>query len=93
MKKFTEHVVTNDIGEEIHVMTGDDREVRAKKLSMADFLYSGEEYCPECHRICEHRDEGYWECPICFYSITDEESEEGYGYPTLNSTYKDDFAD
>ena len=90
--KFTERVVKNDIGEEIHIMTGEDREVRVKKLSMADFLYSGEEYCPNCHRQCEHTDDGFV-CDVCGYSISDEDSEDGEGYPTLNATYADDFAD
>lgn len=56
-----------------------------KKLSALDWLPTGEEYCPDCHKLLMHRD-GYWKCDICKYSITDDD-----GYPTLDSTYEDDY--
>lgn len=59
-------------------------------LKMGYRLLTGEQYCPDCHIPLAHRPEGYYECEICNYSITDEEAEEGYGHPTLESTYEDE---
>ena len=77
-------------GNEIHVFDGPLGKAFVKKLSSIDWLPTGEEYCPDCHKLLTHRD-GYWECDICKYSITDDEAENGDGYPTLDSTYEDDY--
>lgn len=67
----------------------DEYEVIFEKLSMKDFLPTGEQWCPDCHVKCIHKD-GYFECPECNWSISDEEVEYGDGYPTLESTeYRD----
>lgn len=52
------------------------------------FLPTGEQYCPDCHTQMAHREDGYFECEICYYSITDEEAANGEGHPTLESTYE-----
>lgn len=59
-------------------------------INMRYFLPTGFQYCPYCHTMTSHRAEGYYECDICNYSITDEEAENGEGYPTLESTYEDE---
>ena len=58
-------------------------------INIDSFLPTGNQYCPDCHTVMAHRD-GYYECEICNYSITDDEAEDGYGHPTLESTYEDD---
>lgn len=63
---------------------------KSGSMIMNYFLPTGEQYCPYCHIKISHRDEGYYECEICNYSITDEEADYGDGYPTLESTYEDD---
>ena len=59
-------------------------------INLEYFLPSGEQYCPYCHTKTAHRAAGYFECEICFYSITDEEAENCEGYPTLESTYEEE---
>lgn len=55
---------------------------------MADFLPTGEQWCPHCHVQCEERDGGEWfECPECGYNITAEDAELFGSYPTEASTY------
>ena len=61
-----------------------------KKLDHKAWLATGEEWCPDCHKLMTHKD-GYWECDDCKYGITDEESAYGDGYPTLQSTYENDY--
>lgn len=46
---------------------------------------SREQYCPQCRTPLEKRS-GYFECPICYHSITDDEVDEFGGLPTLEST-------
>lgn len=91
-KKVKDTVIRNTIGDEVHVRETPSGTMFVKKLNMSDYLYSGEEYCPDCHILMDHRD-GYWECPTCCYSITDEESEAGEGHPTMESTYEDDYGE
>ncbi len=89
-----ERIIHNDFGEEIHVF-GDD-ELRVKKLDPSIWLPTGQQWCPDCHIPAEHRGEGedgYWECPQCRWSITDQEAEDGDRYPTLESTYEDDYGE
>lgn len=83
-------VVYNDIGDEIHIFSDEDKTAVIKKLNPFSWLSTGEQWCPECHEPLTHND-GYWECDICKYSITDDEAEEGEGYPTHKSTYEDDY--
>ena len=59
-------------------------------INLKYFLPTGEQYCPDCHAKMSHRAEGYFECDICYYSITDEEAENGEGCSTLESTYEDE---
>lgn len=83
----SETVIKNTIGEEIHIF---DNNVRIKKVSMFSRLPSKNQFCPDCHKLLIHKTD-YWECPFCNYSITDEEVCNGYGYPTIDSTYEDDY--
>lgn len=91
-KKHTEKIIKNSIGEEIHIFDGDNGNVRIKKLSMFSRVSSGYQFCPDCHTVINHRN-GYWECDICNYSITDDEVDYGNGFPTLESTYENDYGD
>lgn len=77
-------------GNEVHIFNGPLGKMFIKKLSSLDWLPTGEQYCPDCHVQLVHRD-GYWECEECKYSITDDEADNGDGYPTLDSTYEDDY--
>ena len=63
---------------------------KSGSVMMDKFIHTGIQYCPYCHTMTSRRAEGYYECDICNYSITDEEAENGEGYPTLESTYEDD---
>lgn len=85
-----ETIIKNKIGQDIHVFDGPDGITKIKKIESRTRLTTGLEYCPECHCLTTHK-EGYWECDICLYSITDEESLYGSGYPTLESTYENDY--
>lgn len=89
-KNQTEKIETNAIGEEIHVFSGTNGTVRIKKLSMFSKLPTGNQFCPDCHKPITHKQD-YWECNICNYSITNEEVENGDGFPTLESTYENDY--
>lgn len=84
-KRDKEETFINELDQKIFVVDGT---MAVKKLNAADYLFSGKEYCPDCHIQEEHR-EGYWECPVCFHSITDDESENGEGHPSIESTYDD----
>lgn len=77
----------------VDVFDGPDGVVEIKRCNTKDRLPTGLQYCPDCHTLCDHKPEGYYECPICKYSITDEEADEGYGYPSVEATYEDDFND
>lgn len=91
-KIHTEKIITNEIGEEIHVFDGDNGKVRIKKVSMFSKESSNYQFCPDCHKIINHKN-GYWECDICNYSITDEEVDDGEGFSTLEATYENDYGE
>ena len=75
------------LGEKVHIFEDG---VAIKKLHAVDFIQTGKQYCKECH--CEmDKYAKYFECPVCKYTIFNEEVEETGGYPTLESTYEDDF--
>lgn len=75
-------------GKTVHVLKGPDGIVEVEEVSMADYLPTGEQWCPRCHVKCEERDDGEWfECPKCNWSITADEAEEFGGYPTKASSY------
>lgn len=82
-----EEIILNGNGDEVHVFK-DGTTILESHTEY--WLPTGEEWCPDCHVLMEHKD-GYWECPDCGHSITDEESEYGEGYPTKESTYEDDY--
>lgn len=58
-----------------------------KNNNFKGMTFGASQYCPDCHVACEHKGD-YWECPICRYSITDEEVEFGDGCSTLESSYE-----
>ncbi len=86
-RKQSEKIIKNTIGEEIHIF---DDGIRIKKISMFSRLPSGQQFCPNCHKPIVHKN-NYWECMICNYSITDNEVQNGYGYPTEESSYDNDY--
>ena len=62
--EVTEVDVYTEHGNEVHVFDGPDGKVEVSKVNMADFLPTGEQWCPHCHVQCEKRDDGKWfECP------------------------------
>ena len=80
-------VLFDAVGQAVHVFEDG---TTIKKLNAADFIQTGEQYCKECH--CEmDKYSNYWECPVCGETIFTDEVEETGGYPTLESTYEDDF--
>ena len=80
-------ILFDALGEAVHVFEDG---TAIKKLHAADFLQTGKQFCKECH--CEmDKSSNYWDCPVCGYTIFKEEVEETGGYPTLESTYEDDF--
>lgn len=91
-ENIKETIIYNDIGEEIHILKGIHGSMSVKKIEYDYNHFTGEEWCPYCHTKIEHL-EGYWECPICNYSITDDEVEYGDGYPSLEATYEDDYGE
>lgn len=88
----TEEIVINDFGEDIHVFNGEWGEVRVKKINPSAYLYHDEQWCPDCHVLLIKNSE-HFECPNCNYSITISEAESGEGYPSLESTYEDDYCE
>lgn len=61
--EVTEVDVYTEHGNEVHVFDGPDGKVEVSKVNMADFLPTGEQWCPHCHVQCEKRDDGKWfEC-------------------------------
>ncbi len=88
----TERIQKNAIGEEIHIFDGANGKARIKKLSMFSKIPTGKQFCPYCHIVIEHKN-NYWECDKCNYSITDEEINCGDGFPTIESTYENDYGD
>ncbi len=90
--EIKETVTKNAKGDEVHVLDGPDGRVEVVKCSMADYLPTGEEWCPHCHVQCEHIvEDEYYKCPECGWTITDYEIEEYGGHPTERSSYEDDF--
>lgn len=86
--EVTEVDVYTEDGNEIHVFDGTDGKVEVSKVNMADFLPTGEPWCPHCNIQCEKRDYGKWfEFLECGYSITAEDAELFCIYPTKSSTY------
>ena len=85
-----DEIIVNEIGQESHVLDGDNGPMIIKELDPTIWLHTGKQWCPDCHKELTHKD-GYWECDECLYSITDEECEYGDGYPTLESTYENDY--
>lgn len=92
-KKVKEkEVVQNGIGDEIHVFDTPNGEVRVKSIRPGDYIYTGEQWCPDCH--IQMIDKGYvFECPQCGTETDKELAEEGLGYPTLESTYENDYGE
>ena len=73
---------------DVYTEHGPDGKVEVSKVHMADFLPTGDQWCPYCHVQCEERDGGEWfECPSCGYSITAEDAELFGGHPTKASSY------
>jgi ribosomal protein L37AE/L43A len=97
-KKKQESGITSDtilydsLGNEIHLLNGKNGPMLIRKETASIWLQTGEEYCPDCHCLMEHRD-GYWECADCKHSITDEESADGEGCPTLEASYAHEYDD
>ena len=92
-KRREERIIHNAIGDEIHIFGND--ELRVKKLDPTIWLPSDDQWCPRCHTRLPHfvvDGEGYYECD-CGWTITDEEVENGDGYPSEESTYEDDYGD
>lgn len=92
-KKVKEvETITNDIGEEIHVMDGPLGEVHIKSINPMNYIYTGEQWCKDCKIQMElHGD--LFECPMCGSQLEVEMAEMGEGYPTLESTYEDDYGE
>lgn len=92
-RKVSEEIIHNDAGEEIHILNdGVQGEMRLKKYDPSDYIYDGEQWCPDCHvQAVHHVEDQYFECPLCKWSITDDEAEAGDGYPTEQASYRDDF--
>lgn len=84
---------TNGGNNKVDVFDSSDGVVEIKRCSAKDHLPMRLQYCPDCHMLYDHKPEGYYECPVCKYSITDKEADEGYGYPSVEATYEDDFSD
>lgn len=80
-------VFFNEIGEEIHEFEDG---TRIKKYNALDFLFMGDQYCPDCHLQMDEEDER-WRCSICGYTFEKDDLEYSNGYPSLESTYEDDF--
>ena len=91
-KKQTEQIMRNAIGEEIHVFDGPNGKARIKKMSMFSRIPTNTQFCPDCHESIIHKN-NFWECEICNYSITDEEVKNGEGFPTMESTYENDYGE
>ena len=53
--EVTEVDVYTEHGNEVHVFDGPDGKVEVSKVHMADFLPTGEQWCPHCHVQCEER--------------------------------------
>lgn len=51
--------------------------------------YTGEQYCPSCHKLIERGDDGKYECDCGYYVSGSDLSDPEYytGYPTLESSY------
>lgn len=75
------------LGRTVHVWPDGNR---TKEYDAIDFVQTGNQWCPDCHKMMV-RKEYMWECPICFDYFTDEDVEMTGGYPTYESTFKDDF--
>lgn len=91
-KKQTEQIIHNAIGEEIHVFDGPNGKTRIKRMSMFSRIPTNIQFCPHCHKPIIHKN-NFWECDNCNYSITDEEVENGDGFPTMESTYENDYGE
>ena len=87
-RKKKNDTILNAIGDAIHVV-GD---MLVKEVHPSDWLPTGEQWCPECHVKMERKEDEFV-CPECGTDITVEEAEEGWGYPTLESTYEDDYGE
>lgn len=70
-----------------------------RKINMGIWLNNtGRQFCPDCEIEMIRKEDCYWECPECGGSITDEDVETGFGYPTLEaarlaSEEEDEFMD
>lgn len=63
-----------------------------EKVEMTNHIYTGHQYCPDCHveaKFIKTPDGNYFECPKCKWSITEEEAEDGDGYPTREASYEE----
>ena len=79
-------------GQEIHVLDGPNGEVHVKEINPMDYIYTGEQWCPNCHEKMVLKDDIY-ECPICYLEIFKDEADNGYGYPTFESSYEEDYGE
>jgi hypothetical protein len=83
-------IIYDGMGREAHLLEGENGPMLIRDHDPTIWFISGEEYCPECHLLMERKDD-YHLCGNCGHSITEEESSEGYGCPSLESTYESDF--
>lgn len=90
MKVFEQDTIKNEIGQEIHILDGEYGEIRVKSINPMQNMLTGEQWCPECHSKCT-LDGEIWQCDNCGYQIFKDEADRGYGCPTLESSYEEDF--
>lgn len=92
-RKVQEDIIHNEFGQEIHILNdGVQGEMRIKKYDPSDYIYTGEQWCKDCHVQMEYKDEDkIFVCPICSGWITEGEAEAGEGYPTEAASYDNDF--
>ncbi len=88
----TVNIRKDPLGEDIYVGSDGYETVEVKRLHMADYLPTGDQWCPECHVKCIHyAEDKYWQCPTCNWAMTEEEYEMFGGYPTEAASYENEF--
>lgn len=76
----------NNLGELVHEFSDGGFVV---EMNSSHRRQTGKQFCCICHVEME-QSPNYWECPVCGYTLFNEEIEETGGYPTLESSYEDD---
>lgn len=93
MRGEEKYSYVDEAGRTVHVFDdGFGSESKVIEYNMFDHIFTGEQWCPQCLRQMEKK-AGYFECPLCGFTVYDSDIDENGGIPSLGAAldYRDEY--